>query len=296
MTRVGFIGLGIMGKPMARNLAPAAGTLFVYDTAPEAIDAAREFGAEASTPAAIAAACRIVFLSLPNASVVETVLFGKDGLAAGLAPGSIVCDLSTIRPEEAQSFAARLAESAVEYVDAPVSGGESKAITGELAIMAGGSKESFTTLTPYFAAIGSQSTYFGPAGSGSMAKTINQILVGVNLLAVCEAFALAEKSGLDLQALYDAIRGGSAGSAMLDNRIGKFLSREFKAGAKISIVHKDITLVLDAARRANVPTPLTATLYDMLSSGMARGMADQDITAMITLYEWLGNVATTDLS
>lgn len=296
MAWVGFIGLGIMGKPMARNLASAAGTLLVYDVDPTAVAAAQKSGAEASTPAAIAAACGIVFLSLPNATIIETVLFGKGGLAPGLAPGSIVCDLSTIRPEEAQSFAARLAEMAVEYVDAPVSGGESKAISGELTVMAGGPEESFKALQPYFAAIGNQATYFGPAGSGSMAKAINQILVHVNLLALCEAFALAEKCGLDLQSLYSAFRGGSAGSAMLDNRIGKFLSREFKAGAKISIVHKDIDLVLGAARRANMPTPLTATLFDMLSSGMARGMADRDITAMITLYEWLGNVDVADLT
>ncbi|MCD8351383.1 MAG: NAD(P)-binding domain-containing protein [Planctomycetaceae bacterium] len=290
MEIVGLIGLGIMGLPIAEKLLAVAAHLLVNDVDADATASAQTLGATPSSRKEIAQKCEVVFLSLPSSRIVEDVLFGQDGIAEHLNPGALVCDLGTNRPEDACTVAVRLETRGVQYIDAPVSGGESKAKTGELSIMAGGGADCFRRLQPYFHAVGSLATHFGPVGSGCMAKAINQILVHVTQLAICEAFALAEKSGLDLDALYRAFRGGSAGSAMLDNRIGKFTSRDFRPGAKISIVHKDIDIVLGAARAAHMPLPLTAALGGFLEAGMARGMADLDVTAMITLYEWLGAV------
>ncbi len=287
--RIGFVGLGIMGGPMAKNLIAATGDLLVYDLVPDAVGRLVAAGATAASLARIAGECGIVFLVLPNGPVVESVLFGKDGLACWLRPGSLVCDMSSTQLSEARSFAARLGERGIRFLDAPVSGGEPKAINGELAIMAGGEEGDFARVQQYLASMGKTVSLVGPSGSGCSAKLINQVLVHVTMAAVCEAYALAEKLGMDIEAVYNAVGSGSASSAMLHNRTPRILRRDFTPGAKVSIVHKDIKNVLAAGRDAAMPLPLTSALFDLLEAAKAAGFADDDIVRLLTVYEGLGN-------
>lgn len=250
---IGFVGLGIMGRPMAKNLLRAGYRLMVYDVNPAAVQGLMDDGAERGSLREIGAACNITFLSLPNGTIVQDVLFGEDGLAEMLQPGSIVCDTSSITPEEAKMCASRLSAFGAGYVDAPVSGGEPGATAGTLAFMAGGLQEHFSALEPYFGAMGSSALLIGPSGSGCITKLANQVIVNLNIAALSEAFVLSTKAGADPWKVYQAIRGGLAGSVVLDAKLPMIVDRNFVPGGKISINHKDIKNVLQTAHTIDVP-------------------------------------------
>lgn len=291
MRGIGFIGLGIMGAPMAKNLLASVGRLLVHDVDPRAVERLVACGAEAASFARMAEECGVVFLMLPDGSIVESVLFGEGGLAKQLRPGSLVCDMSTTELAEAGSFAGRLRELGIDFVDAPVSGGEPKAVSGELSILVGGEERCFCDALDYLEAMGRTVTLVGPQGSGCAAKLVNQILVHVAMAAVCEAYALAQKLGVDLETVYKAVGDGSASSAMLHNRTPKILNRNFSPGAKISIVHKDVKNVLAAGRDADMPLPLTGTVSGLLEAAMDANFQDDDVTRLFTIYERLGDTA-----
>lgn len=291
MQRIGFIGLGIMGYPMAKNMLPAAEQLLVYDLNAASVEKAVTAGAKAASLSQIAEKCSIIFMSLPNGPIVESVLFGKDGLAGMLRPDTLVCDLSSTEFSEARSFGSRLDALKIDFLDAPVSGGEPKAKSGELSVMVGGDERCFNAVRKYLESICTSISFIGAQGSGCAAKLINQILVNVNIAAVCEAYAFAEKLGLDVETIYKAVGDGSASSAMLHNRTPKLLKRDFKPGAKVSIMHKDIRNVLAAAQDVDMPLPLTAVVFDLFKAARSARFSDDDVTRLFTIYERLASVA-----
>lgn len=287
----GFIGLGIMGKPMARNLLKSNCTLMVHDINRSAVDDLEAEGAHAAaTPREVGASCGVVFTMLPSGPIVKDVLFGEDGLAEALRPGSLVIDMSSVTPSEAQDCAKKLSERNVRFVDAPVSGGEPKAIDGTLAIMAGGRQEDFDMALPFFQAMGSSAVLIGPCGSGCVTKLANQIIVNLNITAVSEAMVLAEKAGVDPGKVYEAIRGGLAGSAVLDAKAPMMIRRDFKPGGKISINLKDIKNVMETAHDIDVPLPFTSLLLEVLQSLKVNGHINDDHSGIVQHFEALAGI------
>lgn len=290
MAKVGFIGLGIMGRPMARNLLKAGVELLVNDTAQAAVDELVAAGAESGGYAEIGRECEVVFTILPSGPIVQQVLFGPGGVAEGLGAGKLVCDLSSVTPVESRLCAEKLAAQGVGFVDAPVSGGEPGARAGTLAIMCGGAPEDFARLEPYFAAMGSSWLRIGPVGSGSVTKLANQIIVNLNIAAVSEALVLATKAGADPMKVYRAIRGGLAGSAVLDAKAPLICARNFVPGGKIRINHKDIKNVLATAHELDVPLPFTAQLFEVQQALKAHGHFDDDHGGYVQYFEALAGV------
>ncbi len=287
---IGFIGLGIMGKPMVKNLLKAGAPVRVNDLVRSAVDEVAALGAIPSTPAEIGATCDVVFTILPNGAIVQNVLFGENGVASTLRQGALVVDMSSVTPGESRACAERLAAQDVSFLDAPVSGGEPGAINGTLSFMVGGDEEAFQRAEPYFDIMGSSYTLIGGVGSGSITKLANQIIVNLGIAAVSEAFVLAAKAGANPEKVYQAIRGGLAGSAVLDAKAPMMYSRNFAPGGKISINHKDIKNVMNAAHTMNVPLPLTAQLYEIMQSLMLHGLADNDHSAIVRYFEELAMV------
>lgn len=290
MTKIGFIGLGIMGRPMAGNLIKAGCELLVNDLNPAAVKALEDVGAKGATPKAIGEACDVIFLSLPNGAIVQDILFGEGGVASAIRPGTLVCDTSSVTPGEAQTCYAKLKDMGVGFVDAPVSGGEPGAIAGTLAFMAGGDEKDFEALKPYFAIMGSSCVLIGGPGSGCVTKLANQVIVNLTIAAVSEAFVLSTKAGADPVKVYEAIRGGLAGSAVLDAKIPMIVARNFKPGGKISINHKDIKNVLATAHEIDAPVPLTAQLFEIQQALKVAGCMDDDHSAYVKFFENLANV------
>ena len=232
----------------------------------------------------------MVFTILPNGGIVQSVLFGEGGVAGALRPGTIVCDMSSVTPEESKTCYRKLKEQGAGFVDAPVSGGEPKAIDGTLAFMAGGDEETFAALQPYFEIMGSSALLIGPSGSGSVTKLANQVIVNLTIAAVSEAFVLAAKAGADPEKVYRAIRGGLAGSTVLDSKLPKILARDFAPGGKISINHKDIKNVLATAHEADVPVPFTAQLFEVMQALKVDGHMNDDHGGIIQYFEKLAGV------
>ena len=290
MGKIGFIGLGIMGKPMALNLLRFTSELLINDLNHEAMDTLADAGGRKATLEEIGIECKIVFTILPKGDVVKDVLFGLDGIAQFMEKGSIVCDMSSVTPEESKECEKRLDAMSISFVDCPVSGGEPKAIDGTLAMMAGGKEEVFFQLKPYLDAMGSNAQLIGPVGSGSIAKLVNQVIVNLTIATVSEGFVLAAKAGVDPQKVYEAIRGGLAGSAVLDAKIPMILERNFQPGGKISINHKDMKNVIQTAHQLEVPMPLTAQLYEIYQSMMVHGHHDEDHCALVKYFETLAGV------
>lgn len=286
----GFIGLGIMGKPMAKNLLKSKCPLMVYDINPSAVNEMKKEGAQAGTPAEIGSSCSVVFTMLPNGPIVQDVLFGEHGLAESLQPGSLVVDMSSVTPLEAQTCAEKLLKQNVRFMDAPVSGGEPKAIDGTLAIMAGGRQEDFDRALPFFQAMGSSAVLIGPCGSGCVTKLANQIIVNLNITAVSEAMVLAQKAGVDPAKVYPAIRGGLAGSAVLDAKAPMMIKRDFKPGGKISINLKDIKNVMETAHNIDAPLPFTGLLLEVLQSLKVNGHVNDDHSGIVQHFEALAGV------
>ena len=290
MERIGFIGLGIMGAPMASNLGKAGYPPAVYDLNPTAVQRLTAQGSRELPPSAMGAECDVLFTILPNGSVVDSVLFGPDGAAADLRPGSLVVDMSSVTPEESRSFSTRLKDRGVGFLDAPVSGGEPKAIDGTLAFMVGGSQDDFQRAWPYFQAMGASALLVGPCGCGSTAKLANQIIVNLTIAAVSEALVLATKAGADPEKVYQAIRGGLAGSTVLDVKAPMMLARNFVPGGKISINLKDIKNVMSSAHAMDVPLPLTAQLLEIMQSLKVGGHLDDDHAGIVQYFERLAGV------
>ena len=292
---IGFIGLGIMGKPMARNLLKAGVELMVYDINPAAVEALAAEGAAAGSPDAIGKSCEVVFTILPNGPIVQEVLFGENGAAFGLKPGAVVCDCSSVTPGESRLCWEKLHAMGVGFVDAPVSGGEPGAVAGTLAFMAGGEEKDFDALKPYFTIMGSSALLVGAPGSGSVTKLANQVIVNNTIAVVSEAFVLAVKAGADPVKVYEAIRGGLAGSAVLDAKLPMMVERNFKPGGKISINHKDIKNVINTAHELDVPVPYSAQLFEILQSLKVHGHMEDDHSGIVQYFEGLADVIVTKL-
>lgn len=290
MSRVGFIGLGIMGKPMAKNLLKAGIDLMVCDLNEQAVKKVVECGAQASSYREIGEKCDIVFLILPNGDISKNVLFDEGGVAQTLTAGKVVCDMSSVTPVESKECFAGLEKIGVGFVDSPVSGGEPGAVNGTLAFMAGGRQEDFDKLMPYYNIMGSSAVLIGDSGSGSVTKLANQIIVNNTIAIVSEAFVMATKAGADPVKVYEAIRGGLAGSAVLDAKIPMIVERNFVPGGKISINHKDIKNVVNTAHAIDVPIPYSAQLYEILQTLKIHGHMNDDHGGIVQYFEALADV------
>lgn len=290
MKKVGFIGLGIMGGPMAKNLLNAGVDLTVCDLNASIVEQFAAAGAKQGTAAEIGASCDVIFTILPNGGIVQEIFFGENGVASTVRPGAVVCDCSSVTPQESQSCFGKFQKMGVGFVDAPVSGGEPKAIDGTLAFMAGGRQADFDTLKPFFDHMGASAMLVGESGSGSVTKLANQVIVNLNIAAVSEAFVLASKAGVDPWKVYQAIRGGLAGSVILDAKLPKIVDRDFKPGGTITVNHKDIKNVLATAHAIDVPLPLTAQLFEIMQSLKVSGHMDDDHCGLIQYFERLADV------
>ncbi|MGI6029998.1 MAG: 2-hydroxy-3-oxopropionate reductase [Eubacteriales bacterium] len=287
--KAGFIGLGIMGGPMSRNLLRAGCELLVNDVEPKALQRAVEAGGQAATRQEVAG-CEVVFTILPNGDIVREVLLGPEGIAQHMKPGSLVCDMSSVTPVQSREFADGLARYGVRFVDAPVSGGEPKAIDGTLAFMVGGSQEDFRQLEPYFSIMGASSVLVGGTGSGSVAKLANQIIVNLTITAVSEAMVLAEKAGTDPEKVYQAIRGGLAGSTVLDAKAPMMFRRDFKPGGPLRINLKDMKNVMATAHDLDVPLPFSSQLVEVMQALKAGGHLGDDHSGIVQYFEALAGV------
>jgi len=284
--RVGFIGLGIMGKPMARHLLDAGFPLTVHSRSPAPVDELVEAGASrAASPAEVAAASDVVVTMLPDTPDVELVLLGPDGVASGAAAGSLVVDMSSVDPIPTRSFAERLAGQGVDMLDAPVSGGEKGAIDAALSIMVGGSREAFERATPLFAAVGKNIVHVGPSGAGQIAKACNQLVVAATIEAVAEALVLAERAGVDAAKVREALLGGFAGSKILEVHGQRMLDRAFDPGFRARLHRKDARIVLDTAKEVGAPVPSFEAVAGQLDELVASGGGELDHSALFTLLD-----------
>jgi 2-hydroxy-3-oxopropionate reductase len=290
--KVGVIGLGIMGKPMARNLLTAGFRLVVHNRSRAAVD---ELVAEspavtaASSPREVAEQAEVVLTILPDSPDVRAVMFGPEGLAESLRPGSLYVDMSTIAPATAQEIHAALANRGVGALDAPVSGGDKGAIAGTLSIMVGGAVADFDRAKPLFAAMGKTIVHVGGPGAGQVVKACNQIVVALNIAAVSEALVLGAKAGVEPARIVEVLAGGFAGSRVLDVRGPTMIRHVFEPGFRVNLHRKDLGIVLATAREQGVPLPLTAVVAQLVEMLMANGHGDLDHSALLTAIEDLAN-------
>ena len=286
--KIGFIGLGIMGKPMSKNLLKAGYDLTVCDINATAVAEVVAQGAKsAATPKDVAAQTDIIITMLPNSPQVKTVVLGANGVAEGAKPGTIVVDMSSIAPQAAQEVAKELAAKGVKMIDAPVSGGEPKAIDATLSIMVGGDASVFAECEPILKCIGASVVLVGDIGAGNVTKLANQIVVALNIAAVSEAFVLATKAGVNPEAVFNAIKGGLAGSTVMNAKVPMMLDGNFKPGFRIELHIKDLQNALDTAHALNVATPLTANVMETLQALKCDDMGACDHSAIVRFYEKL---------
>jgi 2-hydroxy-3-oxopropionate reductase len=284
--RLGFIGLGIMGRPMARHLLEAGYPLTVHSRSPGPVDELVEAGASrAGSPVEVADSSDIVVTMLPDTPDVEEVLFGPEGAAAGMAAGSLVIDMSTIDPIPTRAFAERLAAQGVDMLDAPVSGGERGAIDAALSIMVGGPEGAFRRALPMFAAMGKNVVYVGPAGAGQITKACNQLVVAATIEAVAEALVLAIRAGVDAAKVREALLGGFAGSKVLEVHGRRMLDRAFEPGFRARLHRKDARIVLDTAREVGAPVPAFEAVARQLDELVESGGGELDHSALFTLLD-----------
>ncbi|MGO1591056.1 MAG: 2-hydroxy-3-oxopropionate reductase [Ancrocorticia sp.] len=292
--KIGFIGLGIMGKPMAKNLVRAGYELYVNDRNEDSIAELVEAGATAVGSAKEAAeASELVITMLPNSPHVKEVALGTGGIAEGAHDGLIYVDMSSIAPLVSREVHDALAARGIPMLDAPVSGGEPKAIDGTMSVMVGGDRAVFDTVAPVIDTMAGAVTYVGSIGAGNIAKLANQTIVAVNIAACAEAFTLAQKAGVDPQAVYEAIRGGLAGSTVMDAKVPMMLARNFEPGFRINLHIKDLGNVLDTGHGVNAPLPLTALVREMMSVLDGDGHVAEDHSSLVRVYEKLANIELT---
>lgn len=290
--RVGVIGLGIMGSGMAHNILAAGLATTVQNRTAAKTEPFAAAGADvAATPADLAATADIVLICVSDTADVEAVLFGADGVASGIRPGSLVIDCSTIAPAATRVFAERLAALGVQFIDAPVSGGSEGAAKGILSVMVGGEAADVERARPVLEAIGRTITHVGPVGGGQLCKLVNQVLVVGNMLAVAEALTLAEAGGLDLGTTIEAVAGGAAGSWMLSNRGPQVVADDWRPGFTIDLQQKDLRLVLQAADELGVPLVGTATIFQLYRTLQQAGLGAEGNHALIKALHRLGGRA-----
>lgn len=287
---IGFIGLGIMGKPMSLNLLKAGYNLTVNDINKESVEALVNAGAQAATPSEMAETCDVIITMLPASQHVKQVVLGENGILKTAKEGTVIIDMSSISPVVSVEIAEEAAKQGVEMLDAPVSGGEVKAIDGTLAIMVGGKESVFDSVKQILHAVGAEITLVGKNGSGVTAKLANQIIVNLNIAAMSEALVLAAKAGIDVEKMYQAIRGGLAGSAVLDAKVPMILDRNFVAGGRIDINLKDISNVMETAHEIGVPLPLSSQLLEIFHALKVDGKSGDDHGGIVQYYEKLANV------
>jgi len=289
---IGFIGLGIMGRPMARNLLKAGYSLVVHSRSRGPVDEIAKAGAKAAASAKdVAAQCDVLITMLPNSPEVELVALGPNGIIEGARPGLIFADMSTISPIVSQKIAKALEPKGVAMLDAPVSGGEKGAIDGALSIMVGGDKDVFERVLPIFQAMGKTITLLGPLGFGGFTKLANQIIVAVNLTALAEALTLGKKAGLDRDLLLTALAGGLAGSKCLEQKRANYVSNTYNPGFKVDLHYKDLGLIMESARALGVPLPATAVVQELFNALRVKGRGGLDHSGIITLLEDLAGAS-----
>ena len=288
---LGFIGLGIMGAPMARNLSIKFPRIRVYDADPKKIDSLVSSSEGRILPASsiqeVGSLCDRVILSLPTSEVVKMVTLGNGGLIEGMKSGGIVIDVSTTETSVVLEIASTLKKNGIAFLDAPVSGGEKAALEGTLSFMVGGDEEVFQTCKPYLEAMGASVVRTGTTSMGQVAKCINQMIVGATFAAIAESFALGVRAGLDPKVLYEAIKGGWAGSKLLDVAATDMFSREFKPGGTVDIHWKDLGYALSLSKNQDTPTPVTALVHEIFKAARASGDGKKSQPAVVRLWERL---------
>jgi 2-hydroxy-3-oxopropionate reductase len=284
--KVGFIGLGVMGRPMALHLLEAGHELSVYARRAEAAQPLVDAGAKAcASPAEVAAASEVVFTMVTAGADVEQVALGEDGIVHGAKPGTVLVDMGTIPPGTARRVAAKLAAKGIETIDAPVSGGEVGARNATLAIMAGGKAEVLERVRPLLERLGKTIVHIGPSGAGQVAKACNQMIMVACIEAVAEALLLARQSGADPEKVRQALAGGSAGSRVLDVFGARMTAHDFKAGVEARLHHKDFGILLDEAATLGAPLPIAAQVWQQLNALMAQGWGREDSSALLRVLE-----------
>jgi len=292
--KIGFIGLGIMGKPMAKNLVKAGYDLVVLDLNKEAVSELTAMGAESGyTPADVAGKADVIVTMLPNSPHVKEVALGEGGLIESAAAGKVLIDMSSIAPKASQEVSSALAEKGMDMLDAPVSGGEPKAIDGTIAVMVGGKKAVFDKYYDVMDVMAGSVVYVGEIGAGNTAKLCNQVVVALNIAAVSEALVLAKKAGFSPDLVYQAIRGGLAGSTVMDAKAPMIMDRNFKPGFRIDLHIKDMANVLDTSRSVGAPLPLAAQAMEIMQAIKQDGAGVEDHSSIVKYYEKIANTTVT---
>lgn len=284
--KIGFIGLGIMGKPMAKNLIQAGHELVVYDVVEANVQNLVAAGAVAAASSReVAELCRTVIVMVPNSPHVKAVVMGKDGVLEGAKAGDILIDMSSIAPLASQEVYKACKEKGVRMIDAPVSGGEPKAVDGTLSIMVGGEEDTFREVYDILMVMGGSAVYCGNSGAGNTTKLANQVVVALNIAAVSEAFMLAVKAGVDPGKVFDAIKGGLAGSTVMNAKVPMILSRNFAPGFRIDLHIKDLNNAIETGHSVGAPLPLTAQVQEILQNLHFDGCGAEDHSAIAKFYE-----------
>lgn len=291
MKNIGFIGLGIMGKPMARNLLKAGYSLVVHNLTRASVDELVSLGASAArNPMEVAQKCSHLITMLPNSPEVREVVTGSNGILDGAVAGTTLIDMSSISPIVSRELGEILKRKGVKFLDAPVSGGEPKAIDGTLSIMVGGEEADFNECREILLAMGKSVVRVGGVGSGNITKLANQIIVALNIAAMSEALVLGTKAGVDPVLIYEAVRGGLAGSTVLEAKAMRVIEGNFEPGFKIDLHLKDLANAMDTARELGVPLFLTSQVTEILKSLKADGKGQKDHSAILNFYEKLAGI------
>ena len=288
--KIGLIGLGIMGKPMAKNMLKAGYDLTVSDLNKANVDEVVAAGAKAASNKEIGETCDVVMTMLPNSPHVKSVMLGENGVASFMKPGSVFIDMSSINPVASKEIAAALAEKNIEMLDAPVSGGEPKAIDGTLSFMVGGKQEVFDQYKDLLGAMGASVVRCGEVGAGNTTKLANQIIVACNIQALSEALTLAKMAGVEPQLVFEAIRGGLAGSTVMNAKAPMMIAGNDKPGFKIDLHIKDLNNALDCAHSVGAPVPMTAEVQEILQWMHNHEGGQKDHSAIAQYYEYLTGI------
>ena len=288
--KIGLIGLGIMGKPMAKNMLKAGYDLMVSDLNKASADEVMAAGAKAGTNAEIGKSCDVVMTMVPNSPQVKAVMLGDDGVAAHMRPGTVFIDMSSINPMASKEIAAELAKKNIDMLDAPVSGGEPKAIDGTLSFMVGGKQEIFDRYKPLLESMGSAVVRCGDVGAGNTTKLANQIIVACNIQALSEALTLAKMAGVEPQLVFEAIKGGLAGSTVMNAKAPMMIEGNDKPGFKIDLHIKDLDNALDCAHTVGAPAPMTAAVQEVFQWLRNNGCGQDDHSSIIKYYKKLTGI------
>ncbi|MFW5986356.1 MAG: 2-hydroxy-3-oxopropionate reductase [Halanaerobiales bacterium] len=292
MVKIGFIGVGIMGKPMAKNLIDAGYEMVVYDINEKALDEVVEYGADRGlSPKDIAEKSDVIITMLPDSPDVEAVVLGEDGVIEGVREGQTLIDMSSIAPLVSQKIAGELEKKGVEMLDAPVSGGQEGAEAGTVAFMVGGKEEVFAEHKDILDVMGGSVTLVGDIGAGETTKLVNQVIVGVNIAVVAEALSLGKKAGVDPENIFNAIRNGLAGSQCLEDKAPRMLAGDYDPGFKMKLHVKDLKNVFNTSRELNISMPLTAQVMEMMQNLLGDGHTEVDHGGLGLFYEKLNNLS-----